>query len=483
MLTSDSSAATEAVLGYRLGPVLGEGAHSVVRLGEDTRTGWQVAIKTVKKGVKSEAVRRALEKEVGIHRMLSHINVIRMHGSGEDASCIYVILDYAAAGELFEHIVPDVGLGELLAHFYFKQLVAGMVYLHSRGICHRDLKPENILLDELGNLKISDFGLASLFRIPNGVSRVLTTPCGTPPYIAPEILKLKYNGDQVDIWSSGIILYVLLAGNTPWGEPSKHDPEYVSFANAYSSGLNYAPWNQFGAQILELLHGILNSDYAQRFTLAQIQAHPWFASPNPLLTDGKCNNPVALAEMMKRQMEGGISEVGIYDNMVDDSVVSYSQPQAIRQDSCMDMEFTQAERHFEIDSFSQPVRSEMRDSPSDKMLANPTSQGGRSNPFKDLLQSDNLTRFFSSQPPTFILDRIGEILTQFVVPHKLHGKRLSFSTVDKRKCPLHGDVRIQRASDHLFHVGFRKSRGDPIEFKRFYRAIAEQCVDIVIVSN
>ncbi|KAI8835691.1 kinase-like domain-containing protein [Chytriomyces cf. hyalinus JEL632] len=461
------------VAGYRMGAVIGEGAYSTVRLGECVRTGSLAAVKIVRNS--NTTIRNATLKEAAILRSLNHTNVLKMISAVEDDSAVFLVLDYAAAGELFDHIAPDVGMGEQLAHFYFNQLVAGMSYLHQRGICHRDLKPENILLDETGNLKISDFGLATVFSNKGSV-RVLTTPCGTPPYIAPEVLKLAYNGDQVDVWSSGIILYVLMAGNTPWGEPSRHDPEFVYFTNMYSGGLNYLPWSRFGSSAVCLLKGILNTNADNRFTLLDIESDAWFSTPNPLLTDGKCNNPVALAELIKRQMEGSRS----HETMEDESIISYSQPQAIRQDSLMDVEFTQPDLRFAIDSFSQPVRSDLRDSPSDKMHA--TLMSSQSNPFKELLRSGNLTRFFSSHAPSIILARIGDILTQCVVPYKQNMKtlKISFTTVDKRKCPLHGDVRIQRASDQLYHVGFHKKKGDPIEFKRFYKAIAEHCADLVI---
>ncbi|ORY43718.1 Pkinase-domain-containing protein [Rhizoclosmatium globosum] len=439
-----------------------------------------VAVKAVRKTSGDAALRRALDKEVLIHKTLKHRNVIRLIEAAEDDAFFFILLDYAAAGELFDHIAPDVGMGELLAHFYFNQLVAGMDYIHSKGVCHRDLKPENILLDERGNLKISDFGLATVFS-HNGTTRVLNTPCGTPPYVAPEILKLSYNGDEADVWSSGIILYVLLAGNTPWAEPSKHDPEFVHFSNQYNQGLNYAPWNQFAPEILFLIRNTLNKDASKRYTLLDIMSDSWFSRPNPLLTNGECNNPVALAEMMKKQMDGGSSQIS---NDMEESVISYSQPQAMRQESFMDIEMTQPDRRMAIDSFSQPVRSDMRDSPSDGMFHAPFSQATKSNPFKDLLQSDTLTRFFSPCAPAAIFDKLGQVLTQFVVPYRVNHKlmKLSFTTVDKRKCPLNGSVVLQRVSENMYHVGFRRGCGDPIEFKRFYRAIADQCADIT-VSN
>jgi serine/threonine-protein kinase Chk1 len=101
----------------------------------------------------------AAKKEFKIHSSVDHPNIIKVLGCAEDTSNIFILLEYAAAGELFDKIEPDVGVGEEVAHFYFNQLIASIGHLHSLGICHRDLKPENILLDECGNLKLSDFGV------------------------------------------------------------------------------------------------------------------------------------------------------------------------------------------------------------------------------------------------------------------------------------------------------------------------------------
>lgn len=137
-----------------------------------------------------------LLKEVKIHSSLKHKNVLEVMGSEVDQDGIktdweigpafYIVLEYASGGDLFDKIAPDYGLPEELAHYFFYQLIGGMRYVHSQGIAHRDLKPENLLLDGHGNLKISDFGLCSLFRY-KGKERQLNDACGSPPYAAPEV--------------------------------------------------------------------------------------------------------------------------------------------------------------------------------------------------------------------------------------------------------------------------------------------------------
>lgn len=266
-----------SILGYELGQDIGQGGQAKVRLAYNPITNHQVAIKIIEKNPSNSP-----QKEFKIHASVSHQNIIKLFNGSEDHHYMYFVLEFAQAGELFDKIEPDVGIDEEIAHFYFHQLLAAMEYLHLNGICHRDLKPENILLDESGNLKLSDFGLATVFK-HKGKTRILTTPCGTPPYLAPEIRSLSYRGDKVDIWSAGIILYVMLVGNTPWAEPTQVDEEFVMYCKHYQTGLDFYPWNSFSPLVLvvfinkELLRGILNIDPDGRYQVNQIHDSEWYS--------------------------------------------------------------------------------------------------------------------------------------------------------------------------------------------------------------
>lgn len=178
------------VEGFQLYENIGEGGNARVRLGFNHKTQQFAAIKILRKYMKDKKVDlNMIRKELIIHSSISHQNIVKVYGSTEDSSNIYLILEYAAgkitivrltkiAGELFDRIEPDIGIDEELAHFYYHQLLSSLKYLHEIcGIAHRDLKPENMLLDQDGNLKLSDFGLATVFR-HNGHTRILTTPCG-----------------------------------------------------------------------------------------------------------------------------------------------------------------------------------------------------------------------------------------------------------------------------------------------------------------
>ncbi|KAJ8672119.1 hypothetical protein QAD02_003378 [Eretmocerus hayati] len=169
-----------------------------------------VAMKTVNLNKHPDA-RDAVRKETTIHRMLSNPHIIQYFGQRSESNIEYIFLEYASGGELFDRIEPDVGMPVSEARRFFQQLITAVHYLHGRGIAHRDLKPENLLLDSHNNLKISDFGLATIYRFHER-ERCLDKKCGTLPYVAPEVLERPYHAEPADVWSCGIILIALLAG-------------------------------------------------------------------------------------------------------------------------------------------------------------------------------------------------------------------------------------------------------------------------------
>ena len=127
--------------------------------------------------------------------------------------------------------------------------MSGLTYIHGQGVTHRDIKPENMLLDAQGNLKIADFGLCSVYKY-KGRERTLHGTCGSLPYIAPEMNGRPYQGEPVDVWSSGVVLFALLVGNTPWDEPTQRSPEY----HAYLSGelLRMDPWTRISLSLIHI---------------------------------------------------------------------------------------------------------------------------------------------------------------------------------------------------------------------------------------
>ncbi|KAI8913293.1 kinase-like domain-containing protein [Gorgonomyces haynaldii] len=418
----------DIVLGFQLYDDIGEGGHARVRLGFNPTTQQTAAVKILPKKVNDQKVDLiGLQKEVRIHSAISHRNIIKLFGAQDTSEYVYLVLEYCEGGELFDKIEPDLGIPEQLAHFYFVQLMNCLEYLHKCGIAHRDLKPENMLLDKNGNLKLGDFGLATVFRHKNK-TRKLTTPC--------------------------IILFVLLAGNTAWAEPTRHDLEFQQYISHYPL-LEYAPWNRF-----TLLLSILNTNPEQRITMTGIRQSQWILTPNELIgPDGLCTNPKFLAEQLAPKQDN-------------DFAIAYSQPSDLRVDASSPLEIANM-KHQHM-SFSQPIHP-MSDSPGAETLSQVKRSG------MELFPNYQVTRFFSMSEPSDIFERLTQCLEQFLVPYKIHTTllKISFSTVDRRKCQLHGEITIQPVDSETYMVSFRKSKGDPIEFKRFYRSLYDAVGDIV----
>uniref|UniRef100_A0A8D1QK07 Serine/threonine-protein kinase Chk1 n=1 Tax=Sus scrofa TaxID=9823 RepID=A0A8D1QK07_PIG len=254
---------------------LGEGAYGEVQLAVNRRTEEAVAVKIVD-------MKRAIDcpenikKEICINKMLNHENVVKFYGHRREGNIQYLFLEYCSGGELFDRIEPDIGMPEQDAQRFFHQLMAGVVYLHGIGITHRDIKPENLLLDERDNLKISDFGLATVFR-HNNRERLLNKMCGTLPYVAPELLKRKeFHAEPVDVWSCGIVLTAMLAGELPWDQPSDSCQEYCDWKEK-KTYLN--PWKKIDSAPLALLHKILVENPSVRITIPDIKKDRWYNKP------------------------------------------------------------------------------------------------------------------------------------------------------------------------------------------------------------
>ncbi|CAG0923364.1 unnamed protein product [Notodromas monacha] len=220
---------TEFVDGWNIVGVLGEGAFGDVKLLECPDQGSFVAMKCVDMG-RHPGAAADVRKEIAVHRLLDHRNVLKYIGHRTVGPVDYIFLEYAPNGELFDRIEPDIGMAVPMARRLFGELLCGLEYLHGRGIAHRDIKPENLLLGVGDTLKISDFGLATVFR-HHGRERLLDRACGTLPYAAPEVLSGgPYRGDHADLWSAGIVLVAMLTGELPWDKADvETSPEFAAW--------------------------------------------------------------------------------------------------------------------------------------------------------------------------------------------------------------------------------------------------------------
>jgi serine/threonine protein kinase len=187
---------------------IGSGATSTVALAIHTTTHEKVAIKIIKKSIITEKpeLQRKIEREIQVMRLMKHKNVVRLYDVLQSKKHLFIVMEYISGGELFEYI-SNHQLTTEQAFKLFKQIIEGLGYCHSNLICHRDLKPENLLLDEHKNIKIVDFGMSNMMK----EGKLLETSCGSPHYAAPEVIRgEKYNGYAADIWSCGVILYVVI---------------------------------------------------------------------------------------------------------------------------------------------------------------------------------------------------------------------------------------------------------------------------------
>ncbi|XP_043232334.1 serine/threonine-protein kinase MARK2-like isoform X9 [Amphibalanus amphitrite] len=198
---------------YQLLKTIGKGNFAKVKLAKHLPTGEEVAIKIIDKTQMNPGSLQKLFREVRIMKMLDHPNIVKLYQVIETKKTLYLVMEYASGGEVFDYLVFHGRMKEKEARLKFRQIVSAVQYCHSKRIIHRDLKAENLLLDSQMNIKIADFGFSNEFT----VGSKLDTFCGSPPYAAPELFQgKKYDGPEVDVWSLGVILYTLVSGSLPF---------------------------------------------------------------------------------------------------------------------------------------------------------------------------------------------------------------------------------------------------------------------------
>lgn len=471
---------------------LGEGAYGEVKLALNTKTSETRAVKIISLNLLND--KTAIQKEVLIHKTLNHENVIKYFQSFQQLDKFYIILEYASGGELFDRIEPDFGMNNDLAHKYFCQLVNGVEYLHSKGIVHRDIKPENLLLNDLDHIKIADFGLATLFQY-RGNERMLTSPCGTAPYVAPEVLsKSEYKAQPTDIWSCGIVLVAMLAGELPWDKPVIECPDFVAWIknNSYQK----TPWCKIENSALSLMRNILTYDPLQRFTIRQIKSCTWFtrmvknkpfqpvnalgqsggdmaflSQPTYFYGNDSTNTPSALGPMC--------SELEVTDSQANCECSQMNQEMTlINQNS--------AGHNFE--SFSQPItyengilnsqfqnsqfqNSQFQNSQFSSQIGSQLASASQS-PLVKLVK--RLTRMFVHLNADACTDELKKLFHKNLYDYKVNvtnqrQRQITVTTNDKRGMILTFKVNIiEMNCKNEVLLDFRLSKGDGLEFKKIF---------------
>ncbi|EON63262.1 CAMK/CAMKL/AMPK protein kinase [Coniosporium apollinis CBS 100218] len=252
---------------YHIVRTLGEGSFGKVKLAVHQVTGQKVALKIIsRRKLVTRDMAGRIEREISYLQLLRHPHIIKLYTVITTSTEIIMVLEYAG-DELFDYIVQHGRMPEDKARKFFQQIVCAVEYCHRHKIVHRDLKPENLLLDESLNVKIADFGLSNIMTDGN----FLKTSCGSPNYAAPEVISGKlYAGPEVDVWSCGVILYVLLVGRLPF------DDEYIPALFRKIAQGNYTVPNYLSAGAVRLIKKMLVVNPMNRITIQDIRQDPWF---------------------------------------------------------------------------------------------------------------------------------------------------------------------------------------------------------------
>lgn len=255
---------------YELGRLLGQGTFAKVYYARSLITNQSVAIKVIdKEKIMKVGLVDQIKREISIMTLVKHPNIIQLYEVMATKTKIYFVMEYAKGGELFDKVAKGK-LKEEVAWKYFNQLINAVDFCHSRGVYHRDIKPENLLLDENDNLKVSDFGLSALAESKHQ-DGLLHTTCGTPAYVAPEVINRKgYDGAKADIWSCGVVLYVLLAGYLPF-----HDSNLMELYRKIGRADFKCP-SWFPPEVKRLLFRILDPNPSTRASIDKIKESTWY---------------------------------------------------------------------------------------------------------------------------------------------------------------------------------------------------------------
>ena len=266
---------TKRVGKYLVGRTIGEGTYAKVKYAQHSETGEAVALKILDKEhlVRTRMVEQ-VKKEITILKQLHHPHVVDLKEVMSSRDKIFMAMELVTGGDLFDKIATEGPMKEPAARVIFAQLLSALSYCHAHGVHHRDLKPENVLLSSSGDVKLSDFGLGSIRQEDTARSTgLLRTICGTPNYAAPEILAREgYDGAAADIWSLGVVLYVVLCGCLPFDEDNLPD----LFRKISSADYEIPPWLSQNAT--SLIGMMIQADPTKRATLEKIWNHPWMDS-------------------------------------------------------------------------------------------------------------------------------------------------------------------------------------------------------------
>eukprot|EP00262_Sarcandra_glabra_P010937 TRINITY_DN265_c1_g2_i3.p1 TRINITY_DN265_c1_g2~~TRINITY_DN265_c1_g2_i3.p1 ORF type:complete len:444 (-),score=87.71 TRINITY_DN265_c1_g2_i3:337-1668(-) len=410
---------------YELGQTLGEGNFGKVKYAKNVETGQGFAVKILeKKKILDFKINEQIKREIGTLKLLKHPNVVRLYEVLASKTKIYMVLEYVTGGELFNKIATKGRLSESNGRKLFQQLIDAVIYCHDKGVFHRDLKLENVLVDSKENIKISDFGLSALPQHYKD-DGLLHTTCGSPNYVAPEVLANRgYDGSTSDIWSCGVILYVILTGYLPFDDRNLA----VLYQKIFKGDTKIPKWISPGAR--NMIRRILDPNPKTRIDMAGIKADKWFRQDyTPAIPDDE--------------------EEDIY---IDDEAFSIKEP-------------TEAENQGNSPNLINAFQ-----------LIGMSSCLDLSGFFEKEDASERKIRFTSNHSPKDLLKKIEDIVTEmgFQV-QKRNGK---LKVMQERKglkslCSLSVAAEVFELSPSLYVVELRKSYGDSSSYRQLCAKLSE----------
>lgn len=422
---------------YELGRLLGQGTFAKVYYARSIGTNQSVAIKVIdKEKIMKVALIDQIKREISIMKLVRHPNIIHLYEVMATKTKIYFVVEYAKGGELFNKVSKGK-LKEDVARRYFQQLINAVDFCHSRGVYHRDIKPENLLLDENDNLKVSDFGLSALTESKRQ-DGLLHTTCGTPAYVAPEVINRKgYDGAKADIWSCGVVLYVLLAGYLPF-----HDSNLMEMYRKIGKAEYRCP-NWFPPEVRRLLSKMLDPNPNTRASMAKIRESSWFRKG----LSSKRTSPERKSKGVSPDMDASVP-------CESSSMASDSKQESAKPSSLNAFDIISHSAGFDLSGLfgEDPRRKE--------------------------------ARFASSKPALVIISKLEEIGKRLKM--KVMKKEAGFLKLEGLKEGRNGilsiDAEIFEVTPSLHLVEMKKANGDTLEYQQvFTENIRPALKDIVWV--
>ncbi|XP_042474842.1 CBL-interacting protein kinase 1-like [Macadamia integrifolia] len=412
---------------YELGRTLGEGNFAKVKYACHLDSGLEFAIKIFdKKKMLDLKISDQIKREIGTLKLLKHPNVVRLHEVLASKTKIYMVLEYVNGGELFDRIASKGRLGEAEGRRLFQQLIDGVSYCHDKGVFHRDLKPENVLVDAKGNIKISDFGLSALpqhFRDDG----LLHTTCGSPNYVAPEVLTNRgYDGAMSDLWSCGVILFVILTGYLPFDDRNLA----VLYQKIFKGDVQMPEW--LSPRAKNLIKRMLDPNPQTRVSMAEIKSDEWFNQ------DYVPTNPYDEEENIFIDAEAfSMQGVTVETEKDPGSPTLINAFQLIGMSSCLDL----------------------------------------SGFFEKEEASERKIRFTSNHSPKQLLEKIEDIVTEMGLRvQKRNGKLkvMQENKGHKRPGSLSVAAEVFEISKSLYVVELRKAYGDPLLYRQLCSKLSNE---------